>query len=225
LFIKRANQQTIFILIYVDDIIIIGLDPHHIQSVINNILNIFPIKDLRDLHYFLGVEIKRTINRIHLNQSKYLVDVLKRFKLDGIKPYFNPMANSTKLSNNQSDYLSNLEIYQSLVGSLQYLCITWPNIAYIVNKVNQYQVAPTTDHMKAVKCIVRYLKSTPHHGLLYRRNCDTFQHLNAYSDVDWGGDIDDKRSHSGHYIFLGKNLISWQSRKQRIVARSSMEFE
>ncbi|GJU48221.1 putative RNA-directed DNA polymerase [Tanacetum coccineum] len=154
-------------------------------------------------------------------------------------PVSSPMVTSSSLSLDDSTAFSNPVKYRQVVGSLQYVTLSRPDIAFAVNKVCQYMHAPTENHWSAVKRILRYLHGTVEHGMLIRRssgstlqaftdvlwkgNPDTS--LEAFSDADWAGDSDDRRSTGGFAIYLGSNLISWTARKQRTVSRSSTEAE
>ena len=131
-----------------------GSSSQIIQDTIDSLARTFALKDLGDLHYFLGVEVRRTKDVLHLSQSKYLVDLLKKFRLDGIKPCKTPMGATTKLTQADGEVLKNPTEYCSLVGALQYLCITRPDISYSVNKICQFLKFPTSEHFKAAKRIV-----------------------------------------------------------------------
>lgn len=124
------------------------------------------------------------------------------------------------------NYLQDPTMYRSIVGALQYATLTRPEISFSVNKVCQFLSQPLEEHWAAVKRILRYLKGTAHHGLLLQKG---FKHqpmpLKAYCDADWASDPDDRRSTSGFGIFFGPNLVSWSSKKQTLVARSSTEVE
>jgi hypothetical protein len=111
----------------------------------------------------------------------------------------------------------------SIVGALQYLTLTRPDIAFPVNKVRQFLHAPTTEHWIAVKRILRYIKSCTNIGLRICRSSSTL--VSVYSDADWACSVDDRRSTGGFAIFLGNNLISWNAKKQLTVSRSSTEVE
>uniref|UniRef100_A0A2N9GFY6 Reverse transcriptase Ty1/copia-type domain-containing protein n=1 Tax=Fagus sylvatica TaxID=28930 RepID=A0A2N9GFY6_FAGSY len=130
---------------------------------------------------------------------------------------------STSLNQFQGTPLSDPSSYRSTIGSLQYLSLTCPNIAFAVNKVCQFMTNPTDLHWSAMKRILRYLKHTSHHSLFLHK--DSNFTIQAFSDADWAGSLDDRRSTCGYCLFLGRNLISWSSRKQRTVSRSSTESE
>ncbi|XP_043696879.1 uncharacterized mitochondrial protein AtMg00810-like [Telopea speciosissima] len=143
--------------------------------------------------------------------------------MDGVKPVQTPMATSAQLSQSTGKPHEDATLYRSTVGALQYATLTRPDISYLVNKVCIFLKAPTDDHWQAVKSILRYLKATVSHGLLLSRSSSN--RLMAYSDVDWAGCIDDRKSTGGFAIFMGENLISWSARKQPTIAQSSTEFK
>jgi histone deacetylase 1/2 len=140
------------------------------------------------------------------------------------KPVATPLSTSEKLSLHEGSLLGpdDASRYRSIVGALQYLTLTRPDITFSVNKVCQFLHAPTTVHWAAVKRILRYLKQCTELGLKIQ-NSSTL--VSAFSDADWAGNIDDRRSTGGFAVFIGSNLVSWSARKQATVSRSSTESE
>ncbi|VVA37991.1 PREDICTED: poly [Prunus dulcis] len=167
--------------------------------------------DLGPVHYFLGMEILRTPNGLSLTQSKYIKDLLTRTKMQDAKHISSPVASGRRLSLHDGAPLDDPSEYRSVVGALQYLTLTRPDIAFAVNHVCQFMHQPTSAHWVAVKRILRYLNGTSTHGLFYKPGSLS---LMAYSDADYAGDPDDRRSTGGYCLYLGSNLISWSSKKQ-----------
>ncbi|KAK2979557.1 hypothetical protein RJ640_027421 [Escallonia rubra] len=223
MFLFRNHSIFMCVLIYVDDIILTGNSAEAISSLVRDLNCEFSIKDLGSLTYFLGIEVIHSSNGLLLLQRKYITDLLMKTHLSDAKPVHTPMSSSTQLSRHVGDPHPSPTVYRSIVGALQYLSFTRPDISFSVNKVAQFMQCPTSEHWSAVKRILRYLKETINFGLLLRRSPSLS--LSAFSDADWAGCPDDRRSTSGYCVFLGPNLISWSSRKQPTVARSSTEAE
>lgn len=185
----------------------------------------FALKDLGELNYFLGIEVQKSSNGIVLCQHKYAIDIVKRANMFHCKPVDTPLSTSDKLSSEVGEKLGPQDstTFRSLVGALQYLTLTRPDLSFPVNKVCQFLHAPTTEHWKAVKRILRYVRGTLNYGLTISKSSS--MSISTFSDADWTGSIDDRRSTSGFCVFLGPNLISWSARKQGTVSRSSTEAE
>jgi histone deacetylase 1/2 len=185
----------------------------------------FALKDLGALHYFLGIEVKKVHDGIILSQEKYANELLSRVNMKICKAVDTPLSVSEKLSLTEGEALSSDDStrYRSIVGALQYITLTRPDIAFSVNKVCQFLHAPTTVHWTAVKRILRYLKGTLSLGLRLSKSGSTM--VSAFSDADWAGCLDDRRSTGGFAVFFGSNLVSWSARKQATVSRSSTEAE
>ncbi|XP_071740590.1 uncharacterized mitochondrial protein AtMg00810-like [Rutidosis leptorrhynchoides] len=212
----------LYLLVYVDDIILTSNHSSVITSFIKRLHHEFAIKDLSKLSYFLGLEVAYTDSGLFLSQAKYAHDILVRAQLLDSKPISTPLPTAASFTNEGIPF-EDPTYYRSLVGALQYLTITRPDISYAVNQVSQFLQAPTIDHLQDVKRIIRYIKGTIHYGL-------TFYHspkasLLGYSDADWARCIETRRSTYGYSIFLGGNLVSWSAKKQPTVARSSCESE
>jgi histone deacetylase 1/2 len=172
-----------------------------------------------------SIEVKPIQGGILLNQEKYVVDVLERVGMKICKQSPTPLAPSENLSKEDGELLSSEDAtkYRSVVGALQYLTLTRPDLAFAVNKVCQFLHAPTTSHWTTVKRILRYVRDTSGLGIKITKSPSTL--LSAFSDADWAGSIDDRRSTGGFAVFFGPNLISWSAKKQATVSRSSTEAE
>ncbi len=225
LFFYNKGDLIIFVLIYVDDIIVTSSRQEAVPALLQDLQKEFALKDLGDLHYFLGIEVTKVSGGIVLTQDKYVNDLLRRVNMFDCKPVSTPLSTSEKLSINEGDPLgpNDATHYRSVVGALQYLTLTRPDIAFPVNKVCQFLHAPTTHHWAAVKRILRYLKQCTRLGLKLSKSRSML--VSAYSDADWAGSLDDRRSTGGFAVFLGDNLVSWSARKQATVSRSSTESE
>lgn len=223
LFIFQSGSQLMYVLVYVDDIIITGNDGKIIDEFVTQLNVKFSLKDLGRLHYFLGIEVTYTSQGIFLAQKKYIIELLQNASIDESKSFPTPMVSSCRLLANEGNPIEDECHYRSVVGALQYVVITRPDIAYAVNKVCQFMHKPLDLHVKAVKMILRYLQGTLDYGLKFTRT-SRFS-LEGYSDASWESDVDDRRSTSGFCVFLGGNLVSWSSRKQQVISRSTAEAE
>nr|KYP66595.1 hypothetical protein KK1_012892 [Cajanus cajan] len=211
-------------LVYVDDILITGNNADFVQHVISALNKIFPLKDLGELHYFLGIEAKSLSDgKLLLSQSKYASDLLHKLNMQDAKSVKTPLAPGCKFQSAGTEVAEDPRLYRSVVGALQYLTITRPDLAFTVNKLCQYMHRPLQSHWKIVKRVLRYINGTRDHGLLFEKSHNL--HLIGYCDSDWASDQDDMRSTSGYCLFLGSNMISWMAKKQQVVSRSSTEAE
>ena len=223
LFFYHHGSTIIYFLVYVDDLLVTGNDDKAITSFITNLSQRFSSKDLGLLHYFLGVEAVTTSEGLFLCQHKYIRDLLQRTGMDGAKDIHTPMATTNTLQLIDGTAPADATLYRSTIGALQYLSLTRPDIAFVVNKLAQFMHKPTITHWTAAKRVLRYLKLTIYHGLLMKKNMSSFLH--AYSDADWAGNLDDRTSTSAYIIFLRGNPITWSAKKQRSVSRSSTKAE
>ncbi|XP_021979989.1 secreted RxLR effector protein 161-like [Helianthus annuus] len=174
------------------------------------------MKDIGNLKYFLGIEVLRSKRGIFICQRKYVLDLLVETVLLDCKPADTPMVVNHNLQMELNGELADKERYQRLVGKLIYLSHTRPDIAYAVGVVSQFMHQPQVAHMEAAQRILRYLKGTVGHGVLFKTN----GHLNVelYTDADWAGDKGNRRSTLGYFSLVGGNLVTWRIKKQKVAA-------
>jgi len=148
LFFYNSGRVIMFILVYVDDIILVSSCHGAVPELLKDLNKDFALKDLGELHYFLGIEVNKIRNGILMTQEKYVNDVLQRVGMKDCKPMTTPLSSSEKLSLHEGSLLGSIDAtnYRSVVGALQYLTLTRPDISYSVNKVCQFLHAPTTSH-------------------------------------------------------------------------------
>ena len=221
LFFKWKYGVPIFILIYVDDRLILSPDLQEINKLLCHLKTKFSVRDLGTAHFFLSIEMIPQNHGFLLSQSKYIASVLTRASMDNCKPTYTPLSISNTPSNDSSQ-LDNT-MFRSLVGSLQYITLTRPDISFAVNQVCQKMHLPQAEDWVNLKRLLRYLKGTIAHGLLIYKKSEFS--LNAFSDSDWAGCSQTRRSTGGYLIYIGKNLVSWSSKCQPKVSRSSTEAE
>ena len=212
LFILRHGSSIVFLLLYVDDIIITGNKSSFVSSVIKLLGVDFDLKDLGLLHYFLGLQIDYTSSGLFVHQTKYASDLLRKFGMIDCKPCKTHSSPNSHLLPNDSPLLSDPTSYRSLVGALRYLTFTRPDLSFAVQQACQHMSTPTQNHLK---CILRYLQGTMHFGIAFTSGPIS---LYAYSGSDWAGDHVDRRSLTGMVLFPGNSPISWSAKKQGTVS-------
>ncbi|GKD33069.1 uncharacterized mitochondrial protein-like protein [Tanacetum coccineum] len=223
LFVKQSSVGRIPLLLYVDDMIITGDDCVGIESLKLELAHRFAMKDLGLLCYFLGIEVASSPKGYLLSQSKYIGDLLDRTRITDKMVEDIPIDVKAKYTLKDGAPLPDLSLYQTIMGSLIYLTVTRPNISYAVHNVSQFVSAPTTIHWAVVLHILRYLRGTQFQTLLFPFTSSL--DLRAYCDFDWAGDVVSRKSTTRFCIFLGDSLISWKSKKQDVLSKSSTEAE
>ena len=199
MFIYKRGSHILVLLLYVDDIVLTGSSHDWLISFISTLAKEFEIKDIGPLHYFLGLEVTDLHPELYLPQAKYAFDLLQRSAMLKCKPCNTPLSAKSKLSATDGTPLFDATEYSQIVGFLQYLTLTRPDIAYDVHHVAQFMSSPRTTHLTAVKQILRYLKGTLDYGLEFRP-APGLPSLHAFSDADWAGCPDTRRSTTGYCI-------------------------
>ncbi|MCH79432.1 retrovirus-related Pol polyprotein from transposon TNT 1-94 [Trifolium medium] len=223
LFTKQSSTGFTAILVYVDDLVLGGTDTNEIVQLKSLLDTKFSIKDLGTLKYFLGFEVARSKLGISLCQRKYTLDLLQDTCLLATKPCPTPMQPQLQLHKSSGSPISDPTTYRRLIGRLLYLTHSRPEIAYAASKLSQFLDSPNDAHMLAGLHILRYLKNNPGQGFFFSSSSSL--NLKGYSDSDWGACPDTRRSTTRFCFFLGTLLISWKSKKQSVVFRSSSEAE
>ena len=200
-------------MVYIDDIIITGSDLNGIKDIKAFLHSSFHMKDLSNLQYFLGLEVHTSKQGIFINQQKYAKDLITLARLDNSTPVDTPLEINLKYRRDEGDLLSNPTIYRRLVSSLIYLTITRLDIAYAVNLMSQFMIAPQHHHMAGVIHIFRYILGTTERGLYYPAGSSLT--IQGYCDADWASCPDTRQSTTRWCMYVGGDaLISWKCKKQ-----------
>ncbi|GJR08521.1 putative RNA-directed DNA polymerase [Tanacetum coccineum] len=223
LFIRRNKKDIMLVQVYVDDIIFGSTNKSWCDEFEALMQSRFQMSSMGELTFFLGLQVKQNKGGIFISQDKYVAEILKKFDLVNVKAAITPMETKLPLTKDEEAFDVDVHLYRSMIGSLMYLTASRPDIMYAVCVCSRFQVTPKTSHLNAVKRIFKYLKGKPNLGLWYPRESPL--DLEAFSDSDYGGSNLDRKSTTGGCQFLGQRLISWQCKKQTIVATSTTEAE
>lgn len=222
---KQQGDNVLIVGVYVDDLITTGGKNSDIDDFKRQMKSMFSMSDLGLLSYYLGIEVKQDDQGITLCQSGYAARILNKMGMENCNPSQTPMEARLKLSKESLSPQVDATLYRSVVGSLRYLIHTRPDICYSVGYVSRFMEKPTSEHLAAVKHILRYVKGTLNLGCFYKKGTEERLQLVGYSDSDFAGDIDDRKSTTGVIFYLGNSPITWVSQKQKTVALSSCEPE
>lgn len=170
----------------------------------------FYMKDLGQLRYFLGLEIDSNADGIFISQKKYAMDILREHNMLNAKPLQLPLDIHVKLTPDLGDSLPNPLVYQRLLGQLIYLTITRPDICFSVQLLSQYMNKPTTAHLQAAYCLLRYITGSVSQEILLVSQ--SAAQLTAYCDSDWASCPVSRRLTTGYCIFLGTSPVFWRSK-------------
>nr|GEZ64951.1 putative ribonuclease H-like domain-containing protein [Tanacetum cinerariifolium] len=223
LFIRRQRGDFILVQVYVYDIIFGSSNPQLCREFEALMHEKFQMSAMGELNFFLGLQVLQKEDGIFLSQDKYVGDILKKFRYSDVRSSNTPIDKENPWGKDGTGKDVDLHLYRSMIRSLMYLTASRPDIMFAVCACARHQVTPKECYLHAVKRIFRYLKGHPKLGLWYRK--DSPFDLVAYSDSDYGGASQDHKSTIGGCQFLGRRLISWQCKKQTIIATSTTEAE
>ena len=223
LFVKIFETNIIVLLAYVDDIILAGNHLSDIEQITQSLDDTFKVKNLGNLKYFLGLEIARSSEGIHVSQRKYALDILADSGLLASKACATLITKDTKGLFEGGVPLKDITPYQRLIGRLLYLTNTRPDIGYVAQFLSQFIQSPTKEHLATANRVLRYIKAAPGQGLFFPSN-STLQ-IKGFCDSDWATCPNTHRSTIGLCVFLGSSLKSWKSKKQSTISRSSSKVE
>jgi hypothetical protein len=223
LYVRKSDEGIVVITIYVDDLIVGGDNEKEVEHVKRLLKQKFDMKDLGELKFFLGIEVIRTPEGIWLLQRQYALDMLSKYGMVSYKPISVPLNQNGKLSADAGEVLEDATLYRKIVGSLIYMTITRPDLNYTVGLESQFMQVPRKPHLDGVRHTLRYVSATVDYGLFYKASTELQVH--GYIDADWAGSISDKRSTSDVMFSFGSVTVTWSSKKQPIVALSSIEAE
>ncbi|GAB2289900.1 hypothetical protein Dimus_038074 [Dionaea muscipula] len=238
LYVRKSNGNLLIVCVYVDDLIITGSSVVLIEEFKSKLIHEFDMTDLGLLNYYLGIQVVQSSTGIFISQQSYIKKLLELYGMEHCKAVSTRMAVGTKLSRVGNGEFVDSSVYRSMVGSLRYVTCTRPDVLYSVGVVCRFMEKPREDHLAAFKRIFRYLKGTLNYGLWYSSSSTssavssssptpvaTETTLIGYSDSDWGGDADCKRSTTGFLFCYGGIAFTWVSKLQPIVTLSYSESE
>lgn len=225
LYVRKTNNNVVYLLVYVDDLLLIGNSIDEIEIVKSLLKEEFEMKNLGNIDVYLGVKVVRNIENceMKIHQKSFILNLLKRFGMENSNCCDTPMEPKLYLTKDSNEELTK-KPYKELIGCLMYLMLTSrPDLSVSVNYLSRFQNCATESHWNHLKRVLRYLKKSINMVLMYDGKSDEI--LVAYSDSDWGNDVDDRKSTSGYIIKLYGCTISWLSKKQPTVSLSSTEAE
>ena len=226
---KNSDGQVSFVILamYVDDMIPVSNDINFLNAEKASLCKRFEIIDQGEAHFILGMSIRRDRKNqtLSIGQPSHIESILKRFGMESCKHISTLLEAGKKFQISEDDEPFNVQVYQQAVGRITYLSTaTRPDIAVAVNSLSKYMSSPCKNHWVGVKHVLRYLKGTLNFGLRFSFN-DKNPEMLGFSDADWAGDVDTRRSTSGYVFQIGNSTVSWSSKMQATVAKSTTEAE
>ncbi|XP_020690111.1 uncharacterized protein LOC110105085 [Dendrobium catenatum] len=222
LLVFRQNNVEMYLLVYVDDILLTDNNSQAVTKLMTQLNSRFTMKNMGTAHQFLGIKIDTFPDKYILSQSVYANSIVQMAGLQRCNSVSNPSFTKLPLAKPDDAAYFDASMYRKLIGSLQYLTLTRPDIAYTANSLSQHMHNPTASHSFQLKKLLRYIKGTLEFGLPVVRSD---LRLRTFSDADWASDPVSRKSTSGFCTFLGDTIVSWTVKKQTTVSRSSTESE
>ena len=223
LYYLHTPHKWILLILYVDDIFVTGNDSSHIQTICDQLQSKYQMTLLGAIQKYIGIEFLSTDQGLYLHQAAYIHHLLLESQMAQSNPSHTPLQQNVKLLPDMQSPLTDPTPYRRLVGKLIFLTNTRPDITHAVHQVARFMQTPQIAHLQAIHSILRYLRHTPNHGLFYARG-DTGT-LSGFTDADWGGASDNRRSVTGYLFKFGQSPITWTSKSQTSVSLSSTESE
>ncbi|GJX82480.1 retrovirus-related pol polyprotein from transposon TNT 1-94 [Tanacetum coccineum] len=223
LFTRKTGKHIHLVQIYVDDIIFASTDPKACDIFSNEMSSKFQMSMMGQMSFFLGLQVSQNPGGIFINQSKFALEILKKFGMDLCDPVDTPMVDQLKLDEDPLGIPVDHTRFRSMVGSLMYLTASRPDLVFAICMCARYQASPTKKHLEALKRVFRYLRGTINWGLWYPK--DTAMALTAYADANHASCQDTRRSTSRSAQFFGDKLVSWSSKKQKSTTISTTKAE
>jgi len=225
IFVTKRGEHLVYLAVYVDDLLIMGERTKDIEEIKDLLKERYKMKDLGIAKRFLGMDIEYGEGgSIKLHLKQYLQRILERHGMQDCNAVSTPMDPSVKLvATTDADALADPKEYQQIVGEIQFAAVVArPDISCAVSTLAQFSVKPSSKHLAAAKRVLRYLKGTLDAGIVYSPPAGEFT---AYSDADWAGDLDSRRSRTGYVVMMNNGSIAWRSTLQQTVALSTTESE
>ena len=223
LFLKHIGNSITIVAIYVDGIIVTGDNLEEISTLKSFLDDQFKIKDLGYINLFLGLEFNETNGGMVVNQDKFILDLLQAYSMTDCNPVSAPLPSNLKLFPKMDNPLKEATSYRQLIGKLNFLLHTRPDLSFTVQYLSQFNQTPCEAHYDAALHVLKYLKGTASQGIFL--NDKPLYNIEAYCDSDWAACPITRRSVSGFFILFGGTPISWKSKKQITVSLSSTEAE
>ncbi|XP_020696070.2 uncharacterized protein LOC110109374 [Dendrobium catenatum] len=205
-----------YMLVYIDDILLTGNSPTEIHKLLSNLHVSFQMRNLGNLSQFLGIQSLTTMNNIILHQQSYAKAIIQHAGMETAKPVATPISFKITLTPTSHEPYAHPQLYRQIIGALQYLTITRPDIQFAVQQLCQHMQHLLNCHQDSLKRLLRYLQGSSALGIPINRSNLILQ---GYVDADWASNNQDRKSISGYCNFLGSSIISWQVKQQNTVAR------